>query len=70
MPPASLFRCAVPQVWSMLEHFSEEERTKFLRFVRGISCLPSEELLRKEPFGLITVNGGAYVRLWNPAPVC
>jgi hypothetical protein len=54
----------------MLEHFSEEERTKFLRFVRGISCLPPEELLRKEPFGLITVNGGAYVRLWNPAPVC
>jgi hypothetical protein len=50
---------ALPQVWSMLEHFSEEETTKFLRFVRGITCLPSEELLRRTPFELETVAGGA-----------
>ena len=59
MSPASLFHLAVSQVWSTLEHFSEEERSMFLRFVRGISCLPSEELLRRTPFGLISVSGGA-----------
>jgi hypothetical protein len=58
------------KIWSMLEDFSESQRSAFLRFVRGISCLPSEELLQKEPFGLITVDGGALQPLPHRAVAC